>query len=485
MTTNSRTTVAALCTLAVLLTAPVEAQQAPDRSQRPAVGPTPELRLPALQEFTLPNGLRVLLMEKHDLPLVQVNLLVDAGSVRDVPGKLGLASLTADMLDEGADGRSALALADTFELLGARFGVGGGLHSASATLRAATSRLPATLPLMAAVVLRPDFPSAELQRLRKERLTGLLRQHDQPAAIASALTFGSLFGRAHPYGRIGEEASLEAITAADLKQFHQQYWRPNNATMVVVGDVQPASLRALLEQSFGGWSKGDVSPATIPASPQVAGRTIYLVDKPGAAQSVIQLGRIGVARATGDYFPLLVMNTILGGYFTSRLNQNLREQHGYTYGARSGFDFRPSPGPWTASASVATNVTGPALSEFFNELEGMLKPVPAEEAARARSYIASQFAPAFQSVSGIAGMIGELVQYHLPAGYFNGYTRSVLAVTPAEIERVAKQYIDPARTAVFVVGDLKSIEPQIRALNLGEIRVLAKEDVLGPIPTIE
>ena len=475
---------AALCSLAVL-PFDLAAQQTPDRGQRPPVGPPPELRLPPVQEFTLANGLRVLLMEKHDLPLVQVNLLVDAGGVRDVPGKLGAAALTADMLDEGAAGRSALAIADAFEMLGARFSVAGGLHSAGVSLRAATSRLAAALPLMADVVLRPDFPPAELARLRKERLTALLRQHDQPGAIAAALATTTLFGRAHPYGRIAEEASLKALVPADLRQFHQQYWRPGHATLVVVGDVQPAALRTLLEANFGGWPAGDAGPATIPAAPQVTGRTIYLVDKPGAAQSVIQLGRIGVARTTSDYFPLLVMNTILGGYFTSRLNQNLREQHGYTYGARSSFDFRPAPGPWLASASVATNVTGPALREFFNELEGMLQPVPAEEAARAASYIASQFAPAFQSVSGIAGMIGELVQYGLPASYFDSYTRNVLAVTPAEIERVAKQYLDPARTAVFVVGDVKAIEPQVRALGLGEVRVLTKEAVLGALPTVE
>jgi predicted Zn-dependent peptidase len=416
---------------------------------------------------------------------VQVNLLVDAGSVRDVPGKLGLAALTADMLDEGAAGRSALALADTLELLGARLSVGGGLHTASAGLRVAASRLDAALPLLADVVLHPDFPAAELERLRKERLTALLRQHDQPGAVAAALSSETLFGRAHPYGRIAEEASLKAVAVADLQQFHQQYWRPNNASMVVVGDVHPAALRALLERAFGSWTRGDVGPATVPAAPQVSGRTIYIVDKPGAPQSVIQLGRIGVARSTSDYFPLLVMNTILGGYFTSRLMQNLREQHGYTYGARSAFDFRPSPGPWIAAASVATNVTGPALREFFNELEGMLEPIPADEAQRATHYLASQFAPAFQAVSGIAGMIGELVQYHLPADYFNSYTRNVLSVTRADVERVAHRYLDPANTDVFVVGDLKTVEPQIRALNLGEVKVLAKEDVLGPIPTIQ
>ena len=472
--------------LLVVLNGSAAAAQAPDRSQRPQTGPLRELRLPELQQFTLPNGLRVLLMEKHDLPLVQLNLIVHAGSVDDPADRIGLASLTADMLDEGAAGRSALALADTFELLGARFGVSGGQHASSATLRVPVARLPQALAVLGDVVLRPDFPAAELERLRKERLTALLRAHDQPGAIAGALSATTLFGRAHPYGRIADQAALRATTTDDLRAFHGAHWSAARATLIVVGDVTAAGIRPLIEGTFGAWATGAAAARTpVAAAPQVRGRTIYLVDKPGAAQSVIQLGRIGVERATADYFPLDVMNTILGGYFTSRLNQNLREQHGYTYGASSSFAFRPAPGPWIASAAVQTNATGPAVREFFNELEGMHRPIPEDELERAKSFIASQFAPQFQSVAEIASMLAELVLYDLPATYFNDYTRRVLAVTKADAERVARQYIDPANTAVFVVGDRAAVEPQLRELGIGEVRVLAKEDVLGPIPTLQ
>jgi zinc protease len=483
MMTNLRTLATGA---ALLLAAAPLAAQGPDRGQRPALDPVPELTLPALQQLELANGLRVLLMEKHDLPLVQLNLLVDAGSVRDQEGRLGVASLTADMLDEGAAGRDALALADTFEILGARFGVSGASHHSVVSLRVPVARLGAALPLMADVVLRPDFPAAELERLRKERLTGLLRQHDDPNAIAAVLSGNVLFGKAHPYGRSsgGDAVSLRAIGVADLKEFHARYWRPGNATLVVVGDVTPAGVRPLLERAFASWERAEVSPQRVASAGQVEGRTIYLVDKPGSAQSVIRVGRIGAARDTPDYFALEVMNMVLGGAFTSRLNQNLREQHGYTYGAFSAFDMRPAPGPWLASAAVQTSATGPALSEFMNELRGMQEPVPEEEVARARSYLAARFPSSFQSVSGIAGRVSELVLYGLSPDYFNRYTERVLAVTAEDVSRVARGYIDPDNVAIFIVGDRRLVEPQVRTLGLGEVRILEIADVLGAPPEL-
>lgn len=477
-----------LITAVLLGTCPAAAlhAQAPDRSRRPALDPVPELTLPPLEERMLDNGLRVLIMEKHDLPLVQLNLIIDAGSVRDQEGRLGVASLTADMLDEGAAGRDALALADTFEILGARFGVGGGTHQSVVSLRVPVARLAAALPVVSDIVLRPDFPAAELERLRKERLTGLLRQHDEPNAIAAVLAGSALFGKAHPYGRSGggDEPSLRAVSVADLAAFHRQYWRPDNATLVIVGDITPDGVRPLLEAAFGGWERGPVAPARVAPAGQVQGRTIFLVDKPGAAQTVVRLARIGVARSTPDYYALEVMNTILGGMFTSRLMQNLRETHGYTYGASSGFDMRPAPGPWIAGAAVQTSVTGAALTEFMNELRRMHQPIPEDEVARARSYLASGFPRAFQSVAGIAARLSDMVLHDLPPQYFNEYTGRVLSVTHADVERVARAYIDPDNLSIFLVGDRRIIEPQVRALELGEIRTLEIADVLGPPPAL-
>ena len=461
--------------------------QMPDRSQRPGVGPVPDLELPPVERFTLQNGLDVLVMEKRDLPLVQVNLHVRAGTVDDPADRLGLADLTADMLDEGAAGRGALELADELEYLGARFGVGAGTHLSTVSLRVPVARLDAALGLMADVIVRPDFPAAELDRLRQDRVTYLIRRHDEPNLIASALFQRTLYGADHPYGRggVGTAETLAAITTDDLRAFHRAHYRPDNATLVVVGDVDAAGIRGRLEAVFGEWrANGEgAAPARVEPARQVQGRTVYLVDVPGAAQSVIQIGRIGVDRRSDDYYALQVMNTILGGSFTSRLNQNLREDKGYTYGARSSFDFSPVPGPFVAGAAVQTDATAPALVEFMKELEAIREPIPEEEVALARNFLAMRYPAGFQSVAGIAGRLADVIQYGLPADYFNEYTDRVLAVTREDVERVARRYIDPENVVIVIVGDRSAVEDEVRALGLGELRVLEVTDVLGPVPT--
>ena len=253
----------------------------------------------------------------------------------------------------------------------------------------------------------------------------------------------------------------------------------------MVGDIDRPAAQRLLESAFGGWPAAAVEPSRVEDAPQVRGRTVYLVDKPGSAQSVIRLARVGVPRSTRDYFALEVMNVILGGSFTSRLNQNLREDKGYTYGAGSGFGYRPASGPWIASAAVQTQSTGPALGEFLKEMRGMHQPFSAEEVERARNFLAMSYPSGFQSVEGIAAGIAELVEYGLPADYFNGYVDNVLAVTGADVERVAREYIDPENVAIVVVGDRAAVEQQVREQNVGEIRLLTVTDVLGPLPVLK
>jgi predicted Zn-dependent peptidase len=458
----------------------------PDRSVRPVVGEAPDVTLPQPRRLTLANGMRVIMMEKRDLPLVQVNLIIDAGSVRDPADRDGLASLTAAMLDEGAAGMTALQIADAFEVLGARFGVGAGIHTTTVTLRAPTHRLPDALRLVADVMLRPDFPAHELERIRAERLTGLIRRHDDPNAVATTLLGTTLYGASHAYGRsgAGTEAALRAVTVDELRGFYTRYYRPNNTTAVVVGDIDDSTARGLLESVFGGWQRADVQPVRIADPPQVSGRTIYLVDRPGSAQSVVRLARIGVPRSTHDYYALEVMNTILGGSFTSRLNQNLREDKGYAYGASSGFTYLPAAGPWLAASAVQTQSTGPALREFMNELHGMHQPLPDDEVERAKNFLAMRYPAGFQSVAGIAARLAEMVQHDLPADYFNTYVDNILAVTRADVERVARQYLDPENVAIIVVGDRQAIEQQLRSENLGPIRFLSVTDVLGPPPVM-
>ena len=472
--------------LTLLLQAPVFGQ-VPDRSRPPAVGPAPALVFPAIQAFSLSNGLPVWLVEKHQVPLVQMNLMLGAGRVDEEAAQYGLADLTADLLDEGAGDRDALALADEMEFLGVRFSIDAGAYETQLSMRVPVSRFEEALSLFADVVRRPSFPEAELERVRIERLTRKLARHDDPNVIARAWFDRTLFGAEHPLGRdnLGDEAALRAFTVTDVRAFYQRFYRPNNAALIVVGDVDAEALKSRLETALGGWAQAEVHHPDMPPVAQVQGRTVYLIDKPGAAQSVIRMGRIGVSRQTADYFALQVMNTILGGAFTSRLNQNLREDKGYTYGARSSFEYSRSTGEFMAGAAVQTAVTGPSLAEFIKELKGIHDPIPMEEVARARNFLAMRFPAGFQTVSQVAGQLAEVYRYDLPTDTFSRYTGRILAVDPADVARVARTYVDPDNMIIVVVGDRVAIEEQVRALQLGPVRVLSVADVLGAPPVLD
>lgn len=461
--------------------------QAPDRSQPPALGPSPALKLPPIQRFKLSNGLPVVMMEKRDVPLVQIDLLVKAGTAMDPAGKNGLASMVAAMLDQGAGSRNALQLADAIDFLGANLSAGAGQHTSAITLNTPLSKLDSALALMADVALRPAFAPEELNRQRKQRLTTLAQWHDRPGTIASVMFSRTLYGEKHPYGlpAIGDEKSLRSFRIEDLKNFYSTYLRPNNATLIIVGDVTASTVLPKLETAFGKWETGKIPTATWTGVAQVQKRQVWLVDKPGAEQSEIRLGRLGVPRLTEDYYALVVMNTILGGSFTSRLNQNLRETHGYSYGAYSYFDFRPLPGPFLAGAAVQTAKTDSALVEFMKELNAILQPVSDSELTRGTNYVALSFPQDFQSVGQIANQLAELVIYDLPNDYFNNYIQRILAVTKEDVERVAKKYLDPEKVAVIVVGDRAKIEKGVRALNLGPVQVMTVEQVLGKAPAVE
>ncbi len=459
--------------------------QTPDRSTPPPVGPAPHLTLPPVHTFALANGLDVWVVEKHQVPLVQTLLLVEAGQAYEQTGQYGLADLTADMLDEGAGGRSALELSDALDYLGARFSIGTSDFATTVSLRVPTARYGEALGLMADVVLRPDFPEEELARLRLERLTEMLRRHDEPNEIAGAMLYQTLFGKDHPYARspLGREADLRSFTTADLRDFYAAHFSPGRSALIVVGDVSPDDLKPMLETVFGGWrSVAPSAEPVVPEASQVSGRTVYLVDKPGSAQSVIRIGRVGPERKTADYHAIQVMNTILGGSFTSRLNQNLREDKGYTYGARSSFDMRRKQGAFVAGAAVQTAVTGPALAEFIKELRGIREPLPEEEVVRAKNFLTMRFPAGFQAVRQVAGRLAELQNFDLSMEDLETYTDHVLAVTPEDASEAARRYVDPDNLAIVVVGDRSVIEEQVRAQNLGPVKILSVTDVLGTPP---
>ncbi len=461
--------------------------QAPDRSGPPKLGPAPSLKLPPIQHLRLSNGLPVLLLEKHEVPLVQIELIVMSGAALDPPDRIGLASMTAAMMEEGAASRNALELADAIDFLGASISADAANHTTSVILHTPLSKLDSALALFGDVALRPTFPSEELERNRKDRLTELAQWHDDPSTIASVMFSRTLYGPSHPYGRVamGDEKSIRALTVGELKKFHDDVFRAGNAHLIVVGDVTAAVILPKLESFFGGWRGGKAPPPVFPSASQVEGRRIFFVDKPDAAQSEIRIGRIGAQRMTEDFFPLLVLNTVLGGSFTSRLNQNLRERNGYTYGAYSTFTFLPQPGPFIAGAAVQTEVTDKALSEFMKELKGILEPVTDGELERAKQYLTLRYPRSFQSVGQIAGQLVQLVVYNLPDDYFNTYSKNILAVTKEDVQRVAKKYIDPDNIDIVVVGDRKKTEEGIEALKLGPIQNFTVDDVLGPAPAVE
>jgi predicted Zn-dependent peptidase len=472
---------AAVC-LASLATTAATAQQ-PDRTTPPKPGPPPALKLPPIQKQTLSNGLAVWIVEQHEVPLAQVNLIVRAGGAADPVGKFGVASMTANMLDEGAGDKSALELADAIEFLGAQLGTTSSFDYSAVRMSTPVARLAAALPLMADVALNPTFPAAELERLRKERLTRLLQARDDPAAIIEIAFPRLVFGDKHRYGTAaaGGAAEVKAMTLDDLKAFHRTYYRPELSTLLVVGDVTPAAAVPLLERAFGSWKGAGPAPtvAAIPTAPQLTRRQIYIIDKPGAAQSQIRIGWVGVPRSTPDYPTVQVLNTILGGSFTSRLNTNLRETHGYAYGAFSGFEERISPGAFSARAGVQTEKSAAALEEFFNELTGILNPIPGDELERAKNYVALGFPAEFESTGDLAQKMEEQVVHSLPDEYFPSYIRSVVQVTGPGVEKAAARYIQPDKFAVVIVGDRKAIESGVRALKLAPIELMTVGQALG------
>jgi predicted Zn-dependent peptidase len=334
---------------------------------------------------------------------------------------------------------------------------------------------------MADVVRRPTFPQTDMERVRTERLTALLQLRDNPQQLAAAAFARVLFGESHRYGTgvIGTESVNKALTVADLKQFYAAHYRPQNAHLLVVGDVTAASVLPKLERAFGAWAgTGPVARPTLAPVPAPTTRRVFLLDKPGAAQSQIRMGTIGVARNTPDYHALDVLNTLLGGSFTSRLNMNLREEHGYSYGAGSRFDMRLTPGPFFAAAGVQTDKTVESLTEFFKEVDGMRAPVPDEELSRARNLEALSFPGTFETTGDMAGQLADLVVYTLPETFFNEYVPKIQAVTAADLARTADRFLQSKTFVVIVAGDLAKIEKPIRDANFGAVTVLQADDIL-------
>jgi zinc protease len=440
-----------------------------DRAAPPELGPPPMLSLAPVEARELANGLRLLIVEHHELPLADFILLVRSGGETDLKGKPGVASLAATMLDEGTTSRSALEIAGQSASLGAHLATSSDWDASTVSLHTPTAQLDSALALFADVVLHPAFRAADFERVREERLTELIQMQDHPPVIADRAYASIVYGTEHPYGRplTGTQAAVQRITREDLRRFYRTYFRPNNAALIVVGDVTADDIERRAARLFGAWERALVPPAEFRDPPPAGPTAIYLIDKPGAPQSSVRIGAVGVPRSTEDFFAIQVMNTLLGGSFTSRLNQNLREAKGYTYGAFSQFDMRRAPGPFTAQAEVVAEKTDSALVEFLKELRAIRDTVPMAELSKAKRYLQLGLPAELETTDDIARRLVPIVLYDLPLEYYNTYVQAIERVSQADAKRAAERYIDPDRLAVVIVGDRSTIEASLRALEIG------------------
>jgi zinc protease len=468
---------AALLTLALASLSAMTSAAPLDRNQRPVVGPAPPLVAPQVVKRTLSNGLPVWIVRRGTLPQATIVLQIRGGSALDA--KPGVAAMTAALLDDGTRQRSAREFVNAVDYLGASLTAAAVEEQTVVSLTTLTRHLDEALTLMGEMVTQPAFAAEEVERERKARLQALKQQRDQPTTVATQVFQRVVYGEEHPYGRPvpGTVASVEGITRSDLATFHDRFYRPNSAVLIAVGDVNEKDLVPRLERAFAGWKAQPVPDEvkTAPGRPPGQPMAVYLIDKPGAAQSEVRIGQVGAARTTSpDYYVLQVLNVLLGGQFTSRVNLNLRERHGFTYGARTSWSFRRGEGPFFASAGVFTAKTDSSVVEFLRELKDLRGPRPAtkEETEMAKNALVRSYPRRLETNAGVASVLAELAFYDLDESEIAAYNRRVAEVTPEDVTRVAAKYIVPENLAVVVVGDLAKIRTGLEALALGPVKVL-------------
>ena len=435
----------------------------------PKSGPDPKFTLPKVEKKKLSNGLEVWMVPQKELPIVSMNLIIRTGGTANPKGKEGLASMTAGLLNEGTRNRSAVEISNGLQALGASINSGSDWDSTDASLLTTKKNLDPALEIYADVITNASFPADEFETAKRRALVGLLQRKDNPNAIAGIAYSRLLYGGDHPYGRplSGNEDSIRSMTRDDLAKFYGEYYLPNNAVLIVAGDIDGKSIVPKLEKAFANWKPGKVEAAKVPGTADFEKPGIYIVDKPGAAQSVINIGQPGVSRDNPDYIPIQVMNFILGGQFSSRVNMNLREDKGYTYGARTGFSFRRGAGPFTASAGVQTAVTKESVIEFLKELNGIRGTIPVtqEELDYSKQGLIRRFPSTVETIGQISNQLSNLIVYNLPDDTINQYLKQISKVTLADIDRVAKKYLDPSKMAIVIVGDRGVIEPRLKQID--------------------
>jgi zinc protease len=451
------------------------------RRQPPKAGPAPKFTLPQGETFRLANGLRVIHHHNPALPLVAAELVVKSGSDANPDDQPGLAGFTAQMLQEGTASRSAPRIADEIAQLGAFLGSASSTDASTVSLLSLRSTFAQALDVMADVVQHPAFPTAEVERQRAARIGALAQQRDNPEAVAAVAAASALYGAKHPYGygQLGTEQAIRAVTRDDLYQYWRRHYVPANAALIVSGDITLDELRGIVEARFGGWPRLLPSPV-LPGDAEGTKARLVMVDKPGAPQTALRVTLLGTNRRTADYPALQVMNAALGGLFSSRINLNLREDKGYSYGMFSGFRYDRTPGPFVIAGSVRTDATGASITEIFKEVRGIrTQPLPAAELAGARDSQVYSLPGQFETNSSIGASLAETYVFDLPPDYWRALPDQFRRVTAAQVQAVANKYLVPERMKVIAVGDRAKVLPQLKNLGLGQAEM---RDADGQLP---
>lgn len=441
----------------------------------PPAGPLRPFRVPQPQEFTLANGVHVVVVPQTALPIVDGRVLVRSGSVYEPAEKAGLAQLTGNLLDQGVPGMTASQLAARMERLGAQFSTSAGYATSYVDVTALKGVFAEAMTLAARTVMQPTFPESEFTRLRTQMLAGAVQRQSTVEGLSAEAFARAVFQPGAPYSRMsaGSRATLETLTVADVKDWHRRMYSPTNTTLLLVGDLTVAEARRIAEQALGSWSAPAVQlPAVANPVRAVQGTRVVLVDRPGSVQSGVWVGQAGMGYGDPAYFPMVALSQVLGGGFKARVNMNLRERHGWTYGAFTAFAPRAAVGVFAITSSIRTNATDSAVAEAVREYRRIAaEPVPGEELQSATANIVGSFPNTVQTVQGLTGRMETLLTYGLPLNFWSSYRERVAAVTAAEVARVGQQTLTPNAITVVVAGDLSKIEAPIRALNLGEVEV--------------
>lgn len=446
-----------------------------DRSRLPSLGPEPGFRFPEIRRRQLANGLRVLTVQHHAVPLVSFLALLPVGASSDPGDRPGLAAVTSDMLDEGSGDLDAIELHDSLGRIGGHLDSEIGSDATILTLTSLARFADRGIGLLADMLIRPRLEQRDFDRVRELRLNRLVQLRDMAPALADRAFTERLYP-GHPYGHqpIGTEGSLRGMPLEEVGAFHRSMFIPSRLTVVASGDATHEALGDLVEGAFGEWSGASgtampVDPSALPA-PAPPRERLALLHRAGAAQSELRIGHVSVSRSTPDYHALLVLNMVLGGQFVSRINMNLREDKGYTYGARTSFDFRRGPGPFVLHASVQSEATVDAVVESLSELRAIRgdRPVTRAELEMGRAALTRGYPRNFETAEQISRGAAQLAMYGLPDDYFSTFVPKVLAVDEAAVTRVATEHIDPSRLLTVVVGDRQKIGPTLDRLNLGD-----------------